>query len=247
MTEANPPVSAISLENLDYSVGSKDILNHVTLQLVSGKTLGLLGLNGAGKTSLIQIILGLSKPNGGSALLFGTPTQLRKCFSRVGYAPEEPSFPDFLTVGEYLEFVAAVRIPKKADRKAAVAGELGRFELEGKKRIRDLSKGMRRKLSLAQAFIGKPELMILDEPLTGLDPIAIVKLREIILQAKGEGISFLVSSHILSEVEKVCDEIAVLKQGKLMLFSDLASLNAQGKTVESAFTEMHYLSPGGAV
>lgn len=239
MTDTAQPVPAISLAKLDYSVGSKEILNQVTFELVSGKTLGLLGLNGAGKTSLIQIILGLSRPKGGTALLFGTSTQLRKGFSRVGYAPEEPSFPDFLTVGEYLEFVAAVRIRPRTERKIAVTKELERFELESKKRIRDLSKGMRRKLSLAQAFIGKPELMILDEPLTGLDPLAIVKLREIILQAKGEGISFLVSSHILSEVEKVCDEIAIIKQGQLLLFSDLAALSAQGKTVESVFTELH--------
>ena len=120
------------------------------------------------------------------------------------------------------------------------------FELEGKKRIRDLSKGMRRKLSLAQAFIGKPELMILDEPLTGLDPLAIVKLREIILLAKREGVTFLVSSHILSEVEKVCDEIAILKKGELLLVSELGALAAQGKTVETVFTEMHHLNPGGA-
>ncbi len=228
----------IALDKLCYSVGSKEILKNISLRLESGKTLGLLGLNGAGKTSMIQIVLGLSKPKSGSALVFGTPTLHRKCFLRLGYAPEEPSFPDFLTVQEYLEFVAAVRL-KKNQRKDAVAQELANFELEGKKRIRDLSKGMRRKLSLAQAFIGNPELMILDEPLNGLDPLAIVKLREIILQAKLRGISFLVSSHILSEVEKICDEIAVVQNGELKLFTSMAKLNAESKTVETAFTDIH--------
>lgn len=237
-TAQSASLSAIALENLCYSVGSKEILNNISLRLEPGKTLGLLGLNGAGKTSMIQIVLGLSKPKSGSALLFGIPTSLRKCFSRLGYAPEEPSFPDFLTVNEYLEFVAAVRLPKK-ERKSAVTGQLSLFELEGKKRIRDLSKGMRRKLSLAQAFIGNPELMILDEPLNGLDPLAIVKLREIILEAKQRKVSFLVSSHILSEVEKICDEIAVIQKGELKLFTSLAELSAQSKTVETAFTEIH--------
>ncbi len=229
----------VSLTNLFYSVGSKEILKGITLDFKAGTTLGLLGLNGAGKTSLIQIILGLSNPKSGTALIFGIPTIHRRCFGKIGYAPEEPSFPDFLTVGEYLEFVASVRIKPKAVRKAAIAKELAEFELESKKRIRDLSKGMRRKLSLAQAFIGDPELMILDEPLTGLDPLAIIKLREIILRARGRNVSFLVSSHILSEVEKICDHVAIIKQGQLELFASLTSLAAQSKTVESVFTDIH--------
>jgi ABC-2 type transport system ATP-binding protein len=242
-TAMNESISqAVSLTNLAYSIGSKEILKGITLDLKAGSTLGLLGLNGAGKTSLIQIILGLSNPKSGTALIFGIPTVHRRCFGRVGYAPEEPSFPDFLTVGEYLGFVAAVRIKQKSLRKEAIANELAEFELESKKRVKDLSKGMRRKLSLAQAFIGNPELMILDEPLTGLDPLAIIKLREIILRAKVRNVSFLVSSHILSEIEKICDDVAIIKQGQLELFASMSSLVAQGKNIEGVFTEIHRAS-----
>ena len=232
-------VIPIALTNLDYSVGRKEILKGVTFTLNSGRTLGLLGLNGAGKTSLIQVILGLSTAKGGTASLFGTPAQHRKSFGKVGYAPEEPSFPDFLTVQEYMDFVAQVRMPQRQQRKNEVTRQLAQFDLEGTKRIRDLSKGMRRKLSLAQAFIGSPELMILDEPLTGLDPMAIVKLREIILEAKKRGVGFLISSHILSEVEIVCDEIVILKQGKVELVETVDALSAKSMTVETAFTEYH--------
>jgi len=235
-------VLPIAIENLDYSVGKKNILTGVSFSLVAGRTVGLLGLNGAGKTSLIQIILGLSSPKNGTATLFGTPTIMRKAFDKVGYAPEEPSFPDFLTVQEYMDFVSRVRGLAKPVRRNEVARQLAEFELEGNKKIRDLSKGMRRKLSLAQAFIGSPELMILDEPLNGLDPLAIVKLRETILDAKKRGVSLLVSSHILSEVEKICDEVVILKQGKVELAASVDTLSGTGKTVEIAFTEIHKTS-----
>jgi ABC-2 type transport system ATP-binding protein len=157
-------------------------------------------------------------------------------FSRIGFVPEEACPPEFLTSREYLDFIARCRVKDSGRRKALVTELFDWFELMPK-RISHLSKGMRRRLVLAQALLGDPELLILDEPLTGLDPLLIYKLREKLVEFREKGGAILFSSHILAEVEKVCTDIVMLSQGELVCEASVEKLKADHGTVEKAFAE----------
>jgi ABC-type multidrug transport system ATPase subunit len=227
------------IEGLQVNYGFRTAVDSLSLSLQRGMSLGLLGLNGAGKTSTIAALLGMLRPRRGTVRLFGEKPGSPRLFSRLGFAPEEAVPPEFLSGEEYLSFVGELRVKNSVERKKQVSALLQWFELDPAKRIRQYSKGMRRRLILAQAFLGNPDLLILDEPLNGLDPLIIIKLRERLEAYRASGGTVLYSSHILNEVEKSCSDIAILFQGKLILNAPVPDLVRDYGSVESAFAAKH--------
>lgn len=236
------PIFALS--GLRVTYGFRCAVDDLSLSLSSGQSLGLLGLNGAGKTSTIRALLGMIRPRKGTVAIFGGKPGSPKSFKRIGFAPEDGLPPEYLTAEEYLGFVGRFRISDRIERKRQVAELLEWFELHPKKRIKSYSKGMKRRLILAQAFIGQPDFLILDEPLNGLDPLVIIKLRDRLDAYRAKGGSILYSSHILNEVEKSCSHIAMLSAGKLVCLAPVEEVKAEFGSVESAFAAK--IKPVGA-
>lgn len=237
MKEEPATGTAIRVEQVSVSYGLNRVVDNVSLTLESGQSLALLGLNGAGKTTLVRSILGLRKVREGQVRVFDRRPGTLEVFGRLGYAPEEAILPEFLTVQEYLDFAARMRIKDHALRNEEVRKLLEWFELDPRKKVSDASKGMKRRLVLAQAFVGAPALMILDEPLNGLDPIMIMRLRERLVERAKNGGTLLYASHILAEVEKNCTHVAILSKGKLSYCETLSVVLERYGSVESAFAE----------
>ncbi len=210
---------------LDRKVES---LKECTLQVCEGETFGLLGLNGAGKTTLLKTLLGIVKPTSGKGLLLGKPLGDRSVKQKIGYLPENPYFYDFLTGWELLEYTAGLfEIPRSVQKQRIPA----LLELVGlsqsaakKKQLRQYSKGMVQRVGMAQALINDPELIFLDEPMSGLDPLGRKQMREIIISLGDLGKTVFFNSHVLSEVEEICNRVGILAQGELICCGTLSEL-----------------------
>jgi len=212
-------------------------LEGLDLEIAKGEVFGLLGLNGSGKTTAIKLMMGLHLPTTGDVEVLGRPAADIESLARIGYVPEAAYLNKSLTGRETLRLFAALsRIPAPR-REARVTDMLDRVGLSsaGDKRLSDYSKGMLQRASLAQALIHDPELIILDEPVTGLDPLAIKEVRSLILWLKGKGKTVLFSSHDISEVEKVCDRIAVLSGGRLARVMTQEEWRGKTDALEEAF------------
>lgn len=203
-------------------------LKGCSLTVYQGETFGLLGPNGAGKTTLLKLLLGIIRPTSGKGLLLDQPLGDRHIKQHVGYLPENPYLYEYLTGWEFLELAAGLfQIPPSLQRQRIP--EL--LDLVGlsvadarKKQMRRYSKGMLQRVGMAQALINDPELIFLDEPMSGLDPLGRYRMREIILSLKAAGKTIFFNSHILSEVEQICDRIAILAQGELICSGSLGEL-----------------------
>jgi ABC-2 type transport system ATP-binding protein len=195
-------------------------LKQVNIQVAQGETFGLLGQNGAGKTTFLKTVLGIIKPTKGKATLLGKPIGNRKVKQRVGYLPENPYFYDYLTGHEILEFSAGLfGIPSKVtkERIPQLIEQVGLSSADArKKQLRQYSKGMLQRIGMAQALINDPAIVFLDEPMSGLDPLGRYQMREIILSLKQQGKTIFFNSHVLSDVEKICDKVAILDKGELI-------------------------------
>jgi ABC-2 type transport system ATP-binding protein len=229
------PDDAIRTEGLSKRYGETLALDGLDLVVEQGEVYGYLGPNGAGKTTTIRLLLGLLRPTGGRAELFGVDawSDPVAAHRRVGYVAAEPNLWPGLTGAETLEFLARVR----GGADAAYCEELvERFELEPNKKVRALSHGNRQKVQLIAAFASRAELLILDEPTGGLDPLMEIAFRETVRETKQRGQTVFLSSHILSEVEAVCDRVGILRQGRLVDQGTLAELRHLGaQTVEVTF------------
>ncbi|WP_373542227.1 ABC transporter ATP-binding protein [Chamaesiphon sp.] len=203
-------------------------LKQCTLQVERGETFGLLGLNGAGKTTLLKTLLGIVKPTSGKGLLLGKPLGDRSIKQHIGYLPENPYFYDFLTGWELLEYTAGLfEIPRSIQKQRIPA----LLELVGlaqsaakKKQLRQYSKGMVQRVGMAQALINDPELVFLDEPMSGLDPLGRKQMRDIIVSLGDRGKTVFFNSHVLAEVEQICNRVGILAQGELICCGTLAEL-----------------------
>jgi len=203
-------------------------LKNCSLKVFEGETFGLLGPNGAGKTTLLKALLGIIRPTSGQGTLLGHTLGDRSVKHRLGYLPENPYFYDFLTGWEFLEYTAGLfQIPKAEARKRI--GEL--LDLVGlaqsaarKKQLRQYSKGMVQRVGMAQALMNDPEIVFLDEPMSGLDPMGRYQIREIILSLKEQGKTIFFNSHILSDVELICDRIGILALGELIALGSIQEL-----------------------
>jgi ABC-2 type transport system ATP-binding protein len=223
----DPQAPAISIRGLTKRYGSITALNALNLDVVQGEVLGFLGLNGAGKTTAIRLLLDLLRPTSGAAFIFGHDCWLDglAARARVGYLPGELGIYSDLTGLEVLNFLARLkgqRVDKP--RRDELVERLELPDRDLRRKLRQYSTGMKRKLGIIQAFEGDPPLLILDEPTEGLDPLMQESFYTLLKEAKQKGRTVFMSSHVLSEVERVCDRIALLRKGELVLLSGMEAM-----------------------
>jgi len=220
----------VETAGLTKRFGDRVAVADVDLRIPRGSAFGYLGPNGAGKTTLIRMLLGLTDASAGTMHLLGRPVPARRAeaLARVGAIVEEPRFHGFLTGRENLEIIAAAREPEahaRIDSALARAGLAHRAD----ERVKRYSLGMRQRLGVARSLLGDPELLILDEPTNGLDPAGIHEFRDMIRGFVAEGRTVLLSSHLLSEVEKICDEVAIVDRGRVVMQGSIAELARGGQ------------------
>jgi len=199
-------------------IGRFPAVRNLNLEVRRGESFGLLGPNGAGKTTTLKMLLGLLRPDSGQIELLGRNPSDPRARARVGYLPEHPYFYDYLTATEFLDFYARLQGIPPSQRRDRVQETLERVGLRGREKtpLRKFSKGMLQRIGLAQAIQHDPDLVILDEPMSGLDPIGRRQVRDLILSLRDAGKTVFFSSHILQDAEMVCDRVAILKEGSLV-------------------------------
>jgi len=206
-------------------IGSKEFLalDNLNIEIEKGEIFGFLGPNGSGKTTTIKLMLGLLFPTAGECLIFGHKIPSIAAAARIGYIPEIPYLYRYLTPKEVLRLYGMISsVPKNLLAKNIDDTlELIKMKHEQDTRLGDFSKGMLQRIGVAQSLVHKPELLIFDEPFTGLDPIGLKDMREIILQQRKEGRTVFFSSHIISEAEKICDRVAIIFKGRLLKVVDM--------------------------
>jgi len=223
-----PDPGVLYTKDLTKKYGSFTAVDRLNLEINSGEVFGLLGPNGAGKTTTILMLLGLTEPTSGTVRVLGMdpsrqPLQVK---SRVGYMPDQVGFYDDLTARENLAYIARLNgIPgKEIDRRIREALARVGLEKEASKRTGTFSRGMRQRLGLADVLIKQPQLIIMDEPTSGLDPEASHEFLDMIQSLKEEGITIMLSSHLLHQVQAVCDRVGLFSQGKMVLVGTVEDL-----------------------
>jgi ABC-2 type transport system ATP-binding protein len=211
-----------------------DILRGVDLTVGENEVVGLLGPNGAGKTTSVKVALGLMRPTAGTVEL-GVPG-----LGAVGYLPENPYFYDYLSGREFLHFcdrLLAMESESRADRAAGLLAEVGLTEAADT-HLRKYSKGMLQRIGIAQALINDPELILLDEPMTGLDPIGRLEVKRIIQKLHADGKTIMFNSHVLSDVEELCSHIAIMRQGVVIWTGTVPEALAESHGLEDFFMQV---------
>lgn len=215
MIEVNEVVKSV---HAGFWLKRVEILKSVSFKIKRGTTHGLLGPNGAGKTSIIHLLVGIRKPDSGSILIDGTPPSHDDVKAKIGYLPERPLFQEYLTGRQLLEYYArlseipsdrAARLIKASLERVGIAHAADHL-------VKTYSKGMLQRLGIAQAILHKPEVLILDEPMSGLDPVGRKEMRDLILSFAREGTTILFSSHVIPDVEALCESITVIDRGKII-------------------------------
>jgi ABC-2 type transport system ATP-binding protein len=220
---------AIVVENLvkTYRFGRVKALAGVNLQVNQGDIFGLIGPNGAGKTTLMGCMLALLRPTSGTISVFGKPPDHIDVRRITGFLPERPSYDVWMTASQFLHFHYRLSGQPTANAKAAVLQSLERVELSqaARRKISDFSRGMLQRLGLAQALIGKPEICFLDEPTSGMDPLGMELVRDVLLELKKQGTTAVVNSHHLDEVERTCNRFAFIRHGRIEMQEAVAVAN----------------------
>jgi ABC-2 type transport system ATP-binding protein len=222
-------MSVIRTEGLSKTYGKHAAaLVDLDLSVESGEVFGFLGPNGAGKSTTIQLLLNFIRPSAGEAYLFDAPVSDSSTRARLGYLPESVDLHDYYSGQRLLEFYAGLLGLSPTERPARATELLERVGLAeaAQQKVSTYSQGMRQRLGLAQALLGRPELLILDEPTSNLDPVARRDFRDVIVELKAAGTTVFICSHILSEVESVCDRVAILQDGRLSRSGTLKELSA---------------------
>jgi ABC-2 type transport system ATP-binding protein len=222
-------VPAIETRDLRKHYRGVEALKGVSIRVEPGEVYGLLGQNGAGKTTLVKILLGIVQPTAGGADLLGRRAGDAAARKRVGYLPEDHRFPEYHTGWSLLDFYGTLHGVTRSDRRSRIGAALDRVGLGQRmhSKIRTYSKGMKQRLGIAQALFHKPELVFLDEPTDGVDPLGRREIRAILTELKDAGVTVFVNSHLLSEVELVCDRVAILRRGEMALEGTIAALTEQ--------------------
>ncbi|MGY1855617.1 ABC transporter ATP-binding protein [Modestobacter sp. SYSU DS0290] len=222
-----PPSAAVWCSGLRKRYAKRTAVDGVSFTVGRGEVLGLLGPNGAGKTSVIKMLLGLVRPDAGEVLLLGRPGTDPRARAAVGYLPELFRYQPWLTPAEVLALhvrLAGVRVPDTERRECLAL--VGLADRAGD-RVGGFSKGMQQRLGLAVALVARPELVVLDEPTSALDPVGRVDVRDLVLDLKARGVAVLLNSHLIGEVERVCDRVVVLNHGRVAAAGSLAELLGQ--------------------
>lgn len=217
-------------------------VDQIELKIREGEIFGLLGPNGSGKSTTIKMLLGLIKPTLGSINILGldvqkNPVEIKK---RVGYVPESPRLYEFLTGIEYLDFIADIYdIPTK-EKTTRINEYLNALQLEGREgdMISSYSEGMKQKIALISAFLHKPKLLLLDEPLSGLDPRSARIIKDFINKLKSQGVTTLMSTHVLGIAQAVCDRIGIMYQGKILALGNMQELRQTAKLPNSGLEDV---------
>ena len=237
-----PPGPAVWASGLRKSYGRQQAVSDVSLEVGRGEVVGLLGPNGAGKTSVIKMLLGLVRPDAGEVLLLGQDARQPASRARVGYLPELFRYQPWLTPAEVLQLhVRLSGLAVGTQRQRECLALVGLADRAGD-RLGGFSKGMQQRLGLAVALVAEPELVVLDEPTSALDPLGRADVRDIVLDLRERGVAVLLNSHLIGEVERVCDRVVVLDRGRVAAAGTLAELLGQHE-VRLHLTDL----PAGAV
>jgi ABC-2 type transport system ATP-binding protein len=222
-------VPVIETKNLVKRYGRIEALKGVSLSVEPGEIFGLLGQNGAGKTTLVKVLLGITSRTEGEARLLDEPAGTVRVRRRVGYLPEDHRFPDYHTGYSLLDFYGALLGLPRRERVRRIPEYLEEVGLKGRMhyKIRTYSKGMKQRVGIAQALFHDPDVIFLDEPTDGVDPVGRREIRGILQGLKGRGKTIFVNSHLLGEVELVCDRVAILQRGEMVRQGDIATLTRQ--------------------
>lgn len=207
-----------------YSKGRVQALNNVSLDIEQGEIFGLIGPNGAGKTTIIGCLLGLLRPDSGTVLINGKSPEYFSVHTKIGYMPERPEFEHWMTGRQFLEYHHELARQNRKNAAADVIEALGFVELEKSawdRRLKTYSRGMLQRLNLAQLMLGKPVVLLMDEPTLGLDPTGVAVVRKFIQRAREQNITAIINSHQLDEIERLCDRVAFIKGGKIAAIEKL--------------------------
>ncbi|MAE94084.1 MAG: ABC transporter [Deltaproteobacteria bacterium] len=231
---------ALQLDAVTKRYGGRTALSEVSFEVEEGHTVGLLGPNGAGKTTALRLLLGMARPSGGGVHLRGLAPQRAEAREGLGYLPERLAVPGRATVRRFLGLHAALAGLDGADRDREVDEMMERVGVADRAgdRLAALSKGLRQRVGFAQAFLARPSLLLLDEPTSGLDPLGIRDARAWLAAEKARGCTVLVSSHVLSEVERVCDRVIILHEGKVVASGATAQIVGSEESLEDAFVRL---------
>jgi ABC-2 type transport system ATP-binding protein len=244
--QSTDPAPALALTNLQKSYGAVKAVNGLTLTVKQGLFFGFLGPNGAGKTTTIKMLTGLAQPDSGTIEVLGMrlPEQSLEIRRNIGIVPDDSLLFDYLTGSEYLEFVARLYETPKPVAKARARELLELFELSEHRRklIGEYSKGMRKRVAMAAALIHRPRLFLMDEPFEGVDAVGARLMKDILLAQVRQGVTVFLTSHVLDVVERICDEIAIVKDGRVVAQGTVDQLReqaAQGAaTLEEIFVNL---------
>ena len=216
----------VSIRELEKHYGPLRALGGVSLDVERATVFGLLGQNGAGKTTLIKILLGMLAPTSGSAHLLGRPVGSVEARREVGYLPEDHRLPEYHTGPSLLDVYGGLQGLPRQERRRRAAELLDRLGLAGREklRIRGYSKGMKQRLGLAQALLHRPSVLFLDEPTDGVDPVGRKQIRDLLLAERARGVTIFINSHLLGEIEQLCDRVAILRKGQLAIVGTVAEV-----------------------
>ncbi|MBX6341966.1 MAG: ABC transporter ATP-binding protein [Thermomicrobiaceae bacterium] len=228
---ASPAVETFGLRKV---YGGRAVVEDLTLTVGRGEIFGFLGPNGAGKTTSVKMLMSLVRPTSGSARLLGRPLGDREARRRIGFLPELFRFHDWLRGDELLDFHGQLYGMTREERARRIPEVLALVGLAhaARQRVRTYSKGMQQRIGLAQALLNEPALVFLDEPTSALDPIGRREVREVILRMRDAGVTIFLNSHLLSEVETVCDRVAIINHGRVVATGPMADLLRRDLTVE---------------
>ena len=233
-------MSAIVAESVSKTYrGGAQALRDVSLAVEPGEIFGLLGPNGAGKTTLVKVLLDIVRPTRGTSQLLGVSSRRAAARRRVGYLPEDHRFPEYHTAQSALLFYAGLSgiAPRAArPRAGALLAEVGLADVAQRK-VRSFSKGMKQRLGLAQALIAEPDVLFLDEPTDGVDPVGRASIRALLEAQRAKGRTIFLNSHLLSEVEQLCDRVGILSGGSLVRLGTIAQLTQGERTVQVTLSQ----------
>lgn len=223
-------------------------IQNLNLEIEQGETFGLLGLNGSGKTTTIKLLTGLLFADTGNSFIFQHRVPSRTASQLIGYLPEAPYFYRYLTAEEIIDFYGRVSGVPEFKRRQRLEEVLTLVDLRKnrQKRLADFSKGMLQRVGIAQALIHDPRILFLDELITGLDPVGIAEMRALLLRLKEQRKTIFLSSHIISEVVKVCDRVGIIVEGHLARIVTLSELKHKGEELEKIFLDL-VIPKGGHV
>ena len=239
MADATP---AIEVRNLKKFYGEKAAVDGLDLQVAAGSFFGFLGPNGAGKTTTIRMLVGLAPPTSGSIRLLGLdmPGQETRIKKQIGLVPDETLLFDHLTGPEFLEFVGRMYELQRPVARERARELIGLFELDGSenKLIADYSKGMRKRVAMAAALIHRPRLFLMDEPFEGVDAVGARLMKEILTDQVQRGATIFLTSHVLEVVERLCNRVAIIHGGRLVMEADMSELRGGSESLEDTFVRV---------